>query len=63
MARCLYNNQHNQLNKLKYQVVLGDAERDSRTVKVRKFGSQEQVSYSLEEFVELLKQEIASKAR
>ncbi|MBQ8206069.1 MAG: threonine--tRNA ligase [Bacilli bacterium] len=58
-----YRYRDNQLNKLNYQVVIGDAERDSNTVKVRKFGSQEQISYSLDEFVSLIKQEINSKAR
>ena len=50
-------------NKIKYQVVIGDAERDSNTVKVRKFGSQEQISYPVDEFIEMLKQEIANKVR
>ena len=58
-----YRFRDNQLNKLKYQVVLGDAERDSRTVKVRKFGSQEQVSYPVDEFVNMLLEEINTKAR
>ena len=58
-----YRYRDNQLNKLNYQVVIGDAERDSNTVKVRKFGSQEQISYSLDEFVSLIKEEINSKAR
>ena len=50
-----YRYRDNQLNKLNYQVVIGDAERDSNTVKVRKFGSQEQISYPLDEFVSLIK--------
>ena len=58
-----YRFRDNQLNKLKYQVVLGDAERDSNTVKVRKFGSQEQVSYPVEEFVNMLLEEINNKVR
>ena len=58
-----YRFRDNQLNKLKYQVVLGDAERDTNTVKVRKFGSQEQVSYPVDEFVNMLLEEINSKAR
>ena len=58
-----YRFRDNQLNKIKYQVVLGDVERDTRTVKVRKFGSQEQVSYSIDEFVNMLLEEINSKAR
>ena len=58
-----YRFRDNQLNKIKYQVVLGDVERDTRTIKVRKFGSQEQVSYSIDEFVNMLLEEINSKAR
>ena len=58
-----YRIRENQLQKVNYQVVIGDSERDNRTVKVRKFGSQEQVSYTLEEFVNLLVKEVESKAR
>ena len=58
-----YRIRENQLQKVNYQVVIGDAERDNRTVKVRKFGSQEQVSYTLDEFVSLLVKEVESKIR
>ena len=58
-----YRIRENQLQKVNYQVVIGDAERDNRTVKVRKFGSQEQVSYTLDEFVNLLVKEVESKIR
>ena len=49
------------LHKVIYQVVVGDQERDNNQVKVRKCGSQEQQSYDLNEFIELLKKEIESK--
>ena len=58
-----YRIRENQLQKVNYQVVIGDSERDNKTVKVRKFGSQEQVSYTLDEFVSLLTKEVESKAR
>lgn len=58
-----YRFRDNQVNKIKYQVVLGDVERDSNTVKVRKFGMQEQISYQVDEFVEMLLKEINNKER
>ena len=58
-----YRFRDNQLNKIKYQVVLGDAERDTNTVKVRKFGTQEQISYPVDEFVNMLLEEIKNKVR
>ena len=58
-----YRFRDNQLNKIKYQVVLGDVERDTNTVKVRKFGTQEQISYSVDEFVNMLLEEINNKVR
>ena len=58
-----YRFRDNQVNKIKYQVVLGDVERDSNTVKVRKFGMQEQISYHVDEFVEMLLKEINNKER
>ena len=58
-----YRFRDNQLNKIKYQVVLGDVERDTNTVKVRKFGTQEQISYSVDEFVNMLLEEIKNKVR
>ena len=58
-----YRFRDNQLNKIKYQVVLGDVEKDTNTVKVRKFGTQEQISYSVDEFVNMLLEEIKNKVR
>ncbi|MDY2887989.1 MAG: threonine--tRNA ligase [Candidatus Caccosoma sp.] len=51
-----------QMGKVNYQVVIGDAERDSQSVKVRKYGEAEQVTYTLDEFVKMLENEIATKA-
>ncbi len=51
-----------QMGKVNYQVVIGDAERDTQSVKVRKYGETEQVTYTLDEFVKMLENEIATKA-
>ena len=52
-----------QMQKINYQVVLGDQERDNNEVKVRKYGDQEQISYKLDEFINLLLKEIENKDR
>ena len=52
-----------QVKKVNYQIVLGDQERDNKTIKVREFGSQEQIEYNLDEFISMLKQKIETKAR
>lgn len=51
-----------QMGKVNYQVVIGDAEKDTQSVKVRKYGETEQVTYTLDEFVKMLENEIATKA-
>ena len=51
------------MQKINYQVVLGDQERDNNEVKVRKYGEQEQISYKLDEFINLLLKEIENKDR
>lgn len=43
--------------KIPMQLILGKAEIEARTVNVRRFGSQEQVSMSLDEFLEMLEEE------
>ena len=50
-----------QMKKIPYQLVLGDSERDNKTVTYRHYGQQQQTTVSLEEFVCMLKNEIASK--
>lgn len=58
-----YRIRDNQVKKVNYQIVLGDNERDNKTIKVRKYNSQEQVTYTLDEFIKMLQEEIATKAR
>ena len=57
-----YRIRDNQVKKVNYQVVIGDQERDNKTIKVRRFDSQEQITYTLDEFVKLLTNEIETKA-
>ena len=52
-----------QMKKIPYQLVLGDSERDNKTVTYRYYGQQQQTTVSLEEFVSMLKNEIASKGK
>ena len=43
-------------------LVLGDHERDDRTVTYRRFGVQEQITVSIDEFLKLIDDEIKNKA-
>ena len=52
-----------QMKKIPYQLVLGDSERDNKTVTYRHYGQQQQTTVSLEEFVSMLKNEIANKGK
>ena len=52
-----------QTKKIPYQFVLGDNEVANNTLNVRKFGSQEQKSYDVNEFVKMLVEEIKSLKR
>ncbi|MEG0275898.1 MAG: threonine--tRNA ligase [Coprobacillus sp.] len=51
-----------QMKKIPYQLVLGDKERDERTVTYRQYGEQKQTTVSLAEFIELILKEINDKA-
>jgi len=51
-----------QIKKIPYILVLGDQERDNRSVTVRKYGQQALNEKPLQQFVEELKQEISHKA-
>lgn len=51
------------LKKICYQIVIGDIEQEQRSVKVRKYGSQEQESMSLDDFIDRAKNEIKNKVR
>lgn len=58
-----YRLRNTQVKKIPYTIVIGDNERDNRTVTYRKYGTQEQITVSIDEFIKLIKEEIASKAR
>ncbi|MCK7487124.1 MAG: threonine--tRNA ligase [Bacillus subtilis] len=50
-----------QTKKIPFQLVLGDKEVSDRLVTYRRYGQQDQVTVSLDEFVQLMQSEIASK--
>ncbi len=50
-----------QVNKIPYSIVLGDEEMANNQVTYRKYGSEEQVNVSVDEFIKLIKDEIESK--
>ena len=56
-----YRLRGSQMRKIPLTLVIGDHERDDRTVTYRRFGSQEQITVKLDEFVALLKDEVANK--
>lgn len=56
-----YRMRESQTKKIPYTLVLGDKERDNHTVNYRMYGSQDQISLSLEEFKEKLLKEIQEK--
>ncbi len=51
------------VKKITYQVVIGDEEIQNKTLKVRKFGNQEQTTMTLKEFIKKLQFEIQNKVR
>ena len=52
-----------QMKKVPYQLVLGDKERDERTVTYRQYGEQKQITVSLDEFVDMVLKQIEEKSR
>ena len=56
-----YKMRESQTKKIPYTLVIGDKESDSNSVNYRKHGSQEAVSVSLEEFINLIQNEINTK--
>ena len=50
-----------QTRKIPYTVVIGDKERDNKTVTYRKFSEQESTTVSIDEFINLIKEEIKNK--
>jgi len=58
-----YRLRNAQIKKIPYTIVVGDNERDNKTVTYRKYGKQEQITVSYDEFVALIKKEIADRVR
>ena len=58
-----YRLRNTQMRKIPYTIVIGDNERDNKTVTYRKYGKQEQVTVSIDEFLKLIDEEVKSKAR
>ena len=52
-----------QMKKIPYQLVLGDKERDERTVTYRQYGEQKQTTVSLDEFINMVLNQIQSKSK
>lgn len=49
-----------QTRKIPYQLVVGDSEVDSKSVNVRKYGSKETQTISIEEFIKLIQEDISN---
>ena len=58
-----YRMRNSQIKKIPYTIVLGDHERDDRTVTYRKYGQQEQITVSVDEFIALIEKEIKERSR
>lgn len=58
-----YRMRESQLRKIPYNLVLGDQEKETEMVNVRKFGQKEEQKIKLEEFVQKIKEEIDEKRR
>ena len=48
--------------KTPYTLVIGDKEKENNTVTYRKYGTDKQISVTKEEFINLIKEDIKSKA-
>ena len=58
-----YRMREAQTKKIPYQLVLGDNEVNNRTLNVRKYGQKEQISYSIDEFIKMISDEIKTMKR
>lgn len=58
-----YRLRNTQVRKIPYTIVVGDNERDNKTVTYRKYGQKDQITVSINEFLALIKEEIRTKAR
>lgn len=58
-----YRMRNSQINKIPYTVVIGDHERDDRTLTCRRFGEKEQTTLPIDDFLSKLTMEIKTKKR
>ena len=56
-----YRMRNSQVKKIPFTIVLGDHERDDKTVTYRRFGEQEQITVPVDEFLALIKEEIKTR--
>ena len=56
-----YRLRSSQLRKIPYTLVIGDNEKDNQTVTYRKYGTKEQITVTVDEFLNLLKEEIKNR--
>jgi len=56
-----YRMRNSQVKKIPFTIVLGDHERDERALTYRRFGSNEQITVSIDDFVTLIEEEIKDK--
>jgi len=59
--RLSYKIRDAQVHRIPYQLVIGTAEVDTNTITYRKYGSDQQVTVSVQEFIDLIDQEIKEK--
>ena len=57
-----YRLRNSVIKKVPYTLVIGDKEMENGTVTYRKYGSEKQITVSLEEFINMVKEEIKTKA-
>lgn len=58
-----YRMRNSQMKKIPYTIVLGDHEKEDHTVTYRKYGSQEQITVKVEDFLNMINEEIKTKAK
>ena len=57
-----YRMRNAQIKKIPYTLVIGDKEKENNAVTYRKYGSKDQITVSLDEFIKLIENEIETKA-
>lgn len=56
-----YRLRNAQIQKYPYSIVVGDKERDEKTVTYRKYGEKEQVTVTIDEFINMINKQVAMK--